>query len=146
VRNQLEKHGYAKGKRFLKKNVVFKCTHKVSNTEYVCKVQTVKDINEKPMEAQVFAIIKANSLKSLATMHELLDLGIIDNKKTFVEVVDYLSPDKGWSNLDDFKKEYPEKLNNAAILVIFKQIIEGVVRLFEHGITHSDLKGISRLF
>jgi hypothetical protein len=146
VRQQLKIHGYIKGKSFLKKSVVFKCLHKVTNIEYVCKIQTVEDIDEKPTEAQVFDIIKANNLKSFATMHELIDLGIVDNKRMFVEVIDYLRHDMGWSNLDAFKEDYPEKLTNVAILFIFKQIIEAVIQLFEHGITHSDLKGITVYF
>jgi serine/threonine protein kinase len=140
IYQKLLSRGYAKGDLFLKKKEVFKCRH--ADIDYVCKVQTVKNINETPMEAQVFEIIKANNLKSLATMHELLDLGIIDNKKTFVEVIDYLSPDKGWSNLADYMVRNPRLLTLDTIIVIFKQIVTGIVELHKHGITHSDLKGI----
>jgi hypothetical protein len=146
VRGELRKRGYINGERIYKKEKVFMCIAKATKVKYVCKVQTVKVESQIPIEAKVFKIIKDNSLKSLVTMHELIDLHMIENKKTFVEVIDYLSPDDGWATLYDFKVNNLQQLNTDAIIVIFRQIIEGVLQLFNHGITHSDLKGIPGLF
>jgi serine/threonine protein kinase len=156
VNQALTQAGYVKGASFLEKLDVFQCSHVFTQKMFVCKVQdecslgicdalkrlSNQVVESKPMEAQVFELIQQNSHPSLATMHQLVDVGLIEGIQTYLEVLDYYKDTDGWSNLDDYIrinfKATSLNQNNA----IFKQIVAGVAHLYyKLKISHSDIKG-----
>jgi hypothetical protein len=74
-------------------------------------------------------------------MYELIDLGMVQGKKTYAEVIEYYEPRKGWMNLNDYIIKYHKRDTLEDMVRIFQQIVTGIVHLFNLGISHSDLKG-----
>jgi hypothetical protein len=140
INEALIKAGYVKGTSFLQKDDVFKCSHVFTKKVFVCKIQKVFDPVAKPIEAQVFELIKNDNNPSLATMHELIYLGVIDRRRTYLEVLDYYKDTDGWSNLDDYIKINFNTTFLKQNVAIFKQIVEGVAHLYKLKISHSDIK------
>jgi serine/threonine protein kinase len=136
--------GYRIGTSFLKKLDVFTCINVKKRQSYVCKIQKVEDPKDKPMEAKVYELIRKHPHPSLPTMHELIDLGFVDGERTYVEVLEYYKPSQGWMNLHDYiTKHHIPKLWKYSLIdavEIFRQIVDGIVHLFNHGVSHSDLK------
>jgi serine/threonine protein kinase len=132
--------GYKTGKMFLKKEDVFKCTK--DSIVYVCKVQIVRKKGDTPMEALVYQLIETEPHESLPVMHELIDMSSNGFDNVFVLVIEYLDPQKGWMNLKDYIRETYMTNTLPEMIKIFKNIVEGIVHLFNLGVSHSDLKGI----
>jgi hypothetical protein len=137
-------YGYKIGKPLnTKKDNVFKCQNLSTMKTYVCKLAQVPglDTNIFPIETQVYKALQKSPHESLAAMHELIGLGIIDGNNTFMEVIDDYGIAGSWICLFDYLRyhDWPNSREDSS--QIFEPILEAVAHLFSLGFTHGDIKG-----
>jgi serine/threonine protein kinase len=126
---------------------VFVCKKLQTRVNYVCKVSRemprFSSYQPIPMEAQVYKVLKQYPHNSLAQIHELVEIRIRNEETTYVEVIEYFSPNDGWIDLSYYIARFSEQTTISSLHYIFKQVVAGIFHLYRLGISHSDIKGIN---